>query len=121
MSQTFVRLLKDGHPDTGLSASNLIEAEAFTGDDKTERIHDFFVSDDEQVSAGVWECAPCRAGIKRYPVNEMMTILAGSVTLTRPDGTSETFTSGDTFFVPKGTPCVWHVTEHLRKFYMCAP
>jgi len=24
----------------------------------------------------------------------------------------------DTFFIPKGTQCTWHITEKLRKFYM---
>jgi len=38
----------------------------------------------------------------QYPVHEMMTILSGSVTLTSTDdGTSETFTAGDTFLLPK--------------------
>ena len=70
---------------------------------------------------GVWECAPCREVIDAYPVHEMMTVLSGSVTLTNPEeGTSDTFTAGDTFFVPKGTACVWEITETLRKFYMIA-
>ena len=109
MAPTFVRLLKDGDPETGLKPSNLVSPDAFTSDDKSELIHDFFESEDKKTSAGVWECAPCREEIKRYPVNEMMTILSGSVTLTAPDGTSETFKAGDTFFVPKGTECIWHV------------
>ena len=51
----------------------------------------------------------------------MMTVLSGSVTLTDPDsGNSETFTAGDTFFIPKGTPCIWEITETLRKHYMIA-
>jgi uncharacterized cupin superfamily protein len=48
-----------------------------------------------------------------------MTVISGSVTLSR-DGRSETFTAGDTFFVAKGTPCIWEITETLRKFYMIA-
>ncbi len=120
MAPTFVRLLKDGDPETGMQSSNLIGPDAFTGDDKTELIHDFFESEDKKISAGVWECAPCREEIKHYPVNELMTVLSGSVTLTGADGSSETFTAGDTFFVAKGTRCVWHVTETLRKFHMSA-
>ena len=38
--------------------------------------------------------------------------------LTGQDGKSQTFTAGDTFVIPKGTPVVWEVTETLRKFYM---
>ena len=50
----------------------------------------------------------------------MMTVISGSVTLTNADGQSETFTSGDVFFIPKGTKCTWHITETLREFYMIA-
>jgi uncharacterized cupin superfamily protein len=48
----------------------------------------------------------------------MMTVLAGSVTLTNADGSSDTFTAGDTFFIAKGTQCIWEITETLRKYYM---
>jgi uncharacterized cupin superfamily protein len=48
----------------------------------------------------------------------MMTVLAGSVTLTNADGSSDTFAAGDTFFIAKGTQCIWEITETLRKYYM---
>ena len=115
----FFRLLKDGHPETGMSASDMVAAEAFTSDDHTELNHTFYATADESILSGVWECAPCREVIDAYPVHEMMTVISGSVTLTR-DGRSETFTAGDTFFIAKGTPCIWEVTETLRKFYMIA-
>ncbi len=50
----------------------------------------------------------------------MMTVLSGAVRLTDAAGNSDTFTAGDTFFIPKGTPVVWEITERLRKFYMIA-
>lgn len=113
----FFRLLKDGDPETGMSPSDMIAAEAFTTADHTELNHTFYATADESTLAGVWECAPCREEIDAYPVHEMMTVISGSVTLSR-DGRSETFTPGDTFFIARGTPCVWEVTETLRKFYM---
>ena len=115
----FFRLLKDGHPETGMSPSDMVAAEAFTSDDHTELNHTFYATSDESILSGVWECAPCREVIDAYPVHEMMTVISGSVTLTR-DGRSETFTAGDTFFIAKGTPCIWEITETLRKFYMIA-
>lgn len=120
MTTTFVKLLRDGDPESGMQPSHLTAPEAFTGADKTELIHTFFATPDESITVGVWECAPCREEIESYPVHEMMTVLAGAVTLTDPKGHAETFTPGDTFFVPKGTKCVWHITETLRKFYMIA-
>ncbi len=121
MTATFVRLLKDGHPENGLGLSDMVSKEAFTSSDTTELIHEFHASADGELSSGVWECAPCKEEIPAYPCNEMMHVLAGSVTLTAPDGSSETFTPGDTFFIPKGAPCTWEITETLRKFYMIAP
>ena len=116
MKKTFSRF--EPNPAAGMQPSDFTSPEAFTTSDKTETNHFFFASEDESVLAGVWESAPCKEVIDAYPVNEMMTILSGSVTLTNlEDGSSDTFTAGDTFFVPKGTPCTWEITETLRKYY----
>ncbi|MEM7171654.1 MAG: cupin domain-containing protein [Pseudomonadota bacterium] len=120
MTEQSFRLLANGHPETGMGPSDMVAVEAFTSADHTETIHSFFETKDESILSGVWECAPCREEIDAYPVHEMMTVISGSVTLTHPDGTSETFTAGDSFFIPKGSPCVWEITETLRKFYMIA-
>lgn len=120
MTTTFVRLLTGGDPDRGMQPSDMTPAEAFTSDDHTELNHTFFSTDNESILTGVWECAPAKEEIESYPVHEMMTVISGSVTVTSPDGASDTFTSGDTFFIPKGTPVTWHITETLRKFYMIA-
>ena len=98
--------------------SDLTAPEAFTTDDHAETIHSVFETEDESVLTGVWECAPCREEIEAYPVHEMMTVISGSVTLTHPDGRAETFSVGDTFFIAKGDPVIWEITEKLRKFYM---
>ncbi len=113
-----IRLLADGHPETGFVPSSLVAESDFTTSDKSETISSFFESQDEKISVGVWECAPCREDIEAYPVDEMMTVISGSVTLTSSDGMAQTFTAGDTFFIPKGTPCTWEITQTLRKFYM---
>jgi len=114
------RLLPNGDPKTGMVPSTLTDAGAFTTSDHTELNHTFFATGDESILSGVWECAPCREEIDAYPVHEMMTVISGSVTLTDSVGEAQTFTSGDTFFIAKGTPCVWEITETLRKFYMIA-
>ena len=120
MKNTFYRLLTNGDPVNGMQPSDMTAPETFTTDDQTESNHTFFQTDDESILSGVWECAPCKEEIESYPVHEMMTVISGSVTLTNADGKPETFTSGDMFFVAKGTKCTWHITEKLRKFYMIA-
>jgi uncharacterized cupin superfamily protein len=118
MAKNIIRLLPDGDPATGMQPSNLTDPKAFTSGDRTERNHTFFATANESVLSGVWECAPCKEVIGSYPVHEMMSVISGSVTLTDADGQSETFKSGDVFFIAKGTKCTWHITETLRKFYM---
>ena len=118
MSGATFRLLPDGDPDSGMQPSDLTPADAFTSDDHTELNSTFFATSDNSVLTGVWECAPCREEIDSYPVHEMMTVISGAVTLTNADGQAETFRAGDTFFIAKGTKCVWHIEETLRKFYM---
>jgi len=120
MKNIFYRLLANGDPVDGMQSSNFTDPEAFTTDDKTEINHTFFQTDDEKILTGVWECAPCKEEIESYPVHEMMTVLSGSVTITNAEGQSDTFTSGDTFFVAKGAKVIWEITETLKKFYMIA-
>ena len=60
MEPTFVRLLKNGDPANGMQPSKLIGAESFTTDSKNESIHDFFESEDQKVSAGVWAMSASR-------------------------------------------------------------
>jgi uncharacterized cupin superfamily protein len=50
----------------------------------------------------------------------MMTVISGSLTVTNEDGEAETFTSGDSLFIPKGAKVTWHITETLKKYYLIA-
>jgi uncharacterized cupin superfamily protein len=112
------RLDPTGDPATGLVASNLVPDAAFTTSDTTELIHYFHLDEKSGVSSGVWKCAPCREEFDSYPVDEMMTIISGSVTVTSSDGSASRFTKGDTVFIAKGTECVWEITETVHKFFM---
>ena len=118
MKDTFYRLYAD--PEGGMQPSKLMEDKSFTTDDHTETINTHFETNDESITVGVWECAPCREEIESYPVHEMVTVISGSITLTDAEGRSDTYAVGDTFFVAKGTKCIWENTETLKKFYMIA-
>ncbi len=116
MNNTFTRF--EAHPAGGLQPSADVSNDAFTTGDTTELDYPYVAADDGSVLVGVWECAPSRMVFDPHPVNEMMTILSGSVTLTSlDDDRVETFTAGDTFFVAKGARFVWEITETLRKYY----
>ena len=104
MTTKVFRLLPDGEPATGMQPSNFTDHDAFTTANKREVNHTFFQTEDGSTLSGVWECAPCREEIDAYPAHEMMTVLAGSVTLTNADGSFDTFTTYDTFFYRQGNP-----------------
>ncbi len=118
MSNGFFRF--EANPAAGMQPSDFTPPETFTTSDTNEVIHYYFKTDDDSILTGVWESAPCKQEIEAYPVHELMTVISGSVTLTGADGISETFTAGDTFFVAKGTPLTWEITQTLRKFYLIA-
>lgn len=107
-------------PDPSMEPSDMTPKEAFSSDDTSELNHTHFATSDESILTGTWECAPCREDIPAYPVHELMTIVSGKITLTHADGTAEHLRAGDTFFIAKGTPVVWEITETLRKIYMIA-
>ena len=98
--------------------SNLIPNACFTTDETDETAQSFFVAEDGSVASGVWECPPCKVDIDNYPVNEMMTIIAGALTMTNADGVEESFGPGEVVFVKKGSALTWHITERLCKYYM---
>lgn len=98
--------------------SRLIPKKCFTTDDTEETTCRFYEAEDGSVASGVWECAPCRMDIESYPVNEMMTIISGALTMTNADGAEESFGPGEVVFVAKGSKMTWHITERLSKYYM---
>ena len=98
--------------------SNLIPKSSFTTEDTGETTVPFYRAEDGSVSAGVWECAPCKLHIPAYPVDEMMTIISGALTITNADGVEELFGPGDVVFASKGASMTWHITERLKKYFM---
>jgi len=118
MSARFFRLLPNGDPQTGMKPSTLTDPESFLTDDRRETSHTAFTNLQGNVTAGVWECAPCKEEIKRYGVDELCSVISGSVTVTDPDGHTETFGPGDSFVIGQYFTGTWHITETLKKFWM---
>ncbi len=116
MAASTFKILPD--PVGEKKTSRLIPKACFTSDDSEETTVRFYDADDGSVASGVWECAPCKLEIDNYPVNEMMTIISGALTMTNADGVAESFGPGEVVFVPKGSKMIWHITERLKKYYM---
>ena len=98
--------------------SKLIPKSCFTTDETDEMTMRFYEAEDGSVASGVWECPPCIVEIPSYPVNEMTTIISGSLTITNADGVEETFGPGEVVFASKGSKMIWNITKRLRKYYM---
>ena len=113
-----IRFHRNGHPETGMEPASMISAENFTTKTQRELTYTAFASADGRASAGVWECAPCRIEVERFGIDELMVMLAGSITLTHKDGTSDTFTTGDTFLIPADFSGVMEADETSRAYWM---
>ena len=98
--------------------SKLIPKSCFTTHETDETTMRFYDAEDGSVASGVWECPPCKVDIPSYPVNEMMTIISGTLTITNADGVKESFGPGEVVFVSKGSKMTWQITERLSKYYM---
>ena len=105
------------HSEVKMEPGDLMDLSTFTSDDQTELFHNFFATEDESITAGIWECAPCFEEVKNFSSYEMMVFISGSVTVTDESG-SQVFKAGDVLFVSKGSDFTWNITETLRKFYM---
>ena len=98
--------------------SRLIPKGCFTTDQTDETTMRFYDAEDGSVASGIWECPPCKVDIPSYPVNEMMTIISGALTIANSDGVEEDFWPGEVVFVSKGSRMTWQITERLRNYYM---
>ena len=107
----------DPGPVGEVTPSRLIPKSCFTTEDTEETTCRFHEGEDG-VNAGVWECDPCKVDIESYPVNEMMTVISGALTITNAEGVAENFGPGEVVFVSKGSAMTWHITERLKKYYM---
>ena len=118
MLDKIIRVLPGGDPKTGMEPSNMANPNSFLVSDPHETIHTPFTNAAGNVTAGVWECSPSKEEIERYGVDELCTIISGSVTITNADGHSETFGPGECFVIPRDFKGTWHITETLKKFWM---
>lgn len=100
-----IRLSSEGPAGKGLTGSGKTkEYQYFSGANKT--------------SVGVWETAPTEAaGFHTPKYTEFMFFLSGTVTLSTPDGQSQTFHAGEAALVPRGADYKWK-SDTVRKFWV---
>jgi len=113
-----IRLSSEGPESAGLPFWGHLENENVIEGDPTETGYNYFTDATGQLTAGVWECTPCTSQFDSYPVDEFCFILNGTVVITDNAGHAETFKAGDSFVIPKGLKCTWHMPEITRKYYV---
>lgn len=103
---TFVKLEANGLAGKGLTTKSLGG-------------HEYkYYSGPTGSSVGVWETDGFEAkNFSEAKHSEFMVILSGAVTLSSPDGTSETFKTGDVALVPRGAQSKWS-SGKIRKFWV---
>lgn len=104
--------------DAPLSPSSPPPANLLEGPVPQCRSFNAFTDEALRLRAGIWDSTPYRRILRPQPVNELMHILAGSVTLTGVDGRPVRLAAGESVFVAQGTPCAWDSDEHVAKVYV---
>jgi uncharacterized cupin superfamily protein len=113
-----MRLETDGPDGAGLEEWEPISPDTLVSGTPVQRGHMYFDDKKTGLSAGVWDCTPMTTKMEPYNVNEFMHVLEGSVTIVHENGAPETIRAGESFVIPKGTPCQWKQSEYIRKFFV---
>ncbi len=102
-------------PDARLDDSDAIEY-SDRGARQRERV--LFTNAAGTMTVGLWDTETLQTDPFLFPCHEFGQILAGEVTITHEDGSSEHFRPGECFFIPKGTITRWDSSAGLCKYYV---
>ena len=112
-----IRFDRNGDPETGLQRWDDLPPEVLQSGAPIQSGHSFFDTANSMFTAGVWDCTPHELLPAPYEVDEFMIVLEGSIIIEHESGRSDRFRTGDSFIIPKGTPCSWQQDEYVRKFW----
>jgi uncharacterized cupin superfamily protein len=73
-------------------------------------------TDDGKFLTGFWEAAPGTYRVV-YAADEFIHFFEGKVTLVPDNGSTLTFSAGDSFQIPKGFTGLWKTEERIRKVF----
>ncbi len=108
----------EGAVTTHETTAELTQADQVPDSPTQERDRELFRNAHGNMTAGLWDTGPFTSEMGPFPHHELCHVTGGEAILTEPDGTAHTFRAGDTFFIPKGANCAWHVTEYMKKYYV---
>lgn len=117
VSSQSVILPQSSGPPGGMEEEDVEDPSGYIGGLPTQHNHTYFEDPSGQMKVGVWDSTPHEHAVSRFPTNQLMCLLEGSITLTDGVGQEQHFAAGDTVYVPKDTLCGWKCTENVRMFY----
>ena len=74
--------------------------------------------EDRGITLGTWTCNAGAVDIQGHAVDEACFVIRGSVTLTDSAGTSETFSTGEGFLLPRGFRGTWAQSDDFAKLFV---
>ena len=108
---------RNGPADTGLQPWDPLPAEILQSGNPLQSGHTYHEIDGGVFTAGVWDCTEHQLLSSAYEVDEFMIVLEGSIIIEHDDGETRRFREGESFVIPRGTPCSWKQDEYVRKFW----
>ncbi|MCF6192949.1 MAG: cupin domain-containing protein [Kangiellaceae bacterium] len=77
----------------------------------------YYKNNNEKFHSGSWNSDSLETGFQRFPVNELVYMLEGTLVLTDETGKQYRFEKNDAFFVPQDTICKWKSEVAVEVFY----
>lgn len=113
-----IRIGRDGVGQRALEACSVVPAEAILSGFAEEMGDVHFETGDGSLVIGTWQSTPYAEMLSYPDATEYSTIVSGKVALTAPDGSVETFQSGESYILPAGLEVRFEVLETMRKIYV---
>lgn len=75
-------------------------------------------SQDETLTAGIWQGQNFTTGIIAFPYNEFILLKSGKLTCTDTQEKIYQINAGEALFVPKGARCAWQTQEEITLYFV---
>jgi uncharacterized cupin superfamily protein len=104
-------------PSLPLSPSTGPKPEMLLSGAPQQHGREFFEDRGGKLNVGVWSSTAYHRKPVPFPRHELMCLLEGSVSITGPSGRTQTFTAGQSFFVPYGAVTDFRTDGYVKKIY----
>lgn len=116
--QTVIKFTANGPENNGLGYWEPYPDGVVVSGDAIQHGDKYFSIDNGSLYAGVWDCTACELIPRPYEVDEFMIVLEGAIEIAHQSGTSQVFSAGQSFVIPRGVPCTWKQAGYARKFFL---